>query len=351
MFIPFEPEYRQRYYQRLEAVFASGFLSEGTQVKEFEQSFARYTGLETAALCNGGAGLTALYEYAGVAGKEVIVPANTFWATTVAAKKAGARIIYADCNREDLCLSFEDVKNRITEQTAAVCVVHIGGHIAFDIEAIAKLCQERGIALIEDCCHAHGATYHGKAAGSWGLGGVYSFYATKTMPLGEGGMVVSSSPEVIDWVKLFRNYGKVVQDGQVSYAMDTGFNFRMGEVTAALGNVQMERMDAILSWKRALAKKFDQLFTHRVCVPEGMESGYYKYIVFDLALNEQTGQVFGKRDLGYNIERNPAVKMLPNTEWLVAHHACAPIWYGWEHAEKSVDELAQILLQDPKERQ
>jgi dTDP-4-amino-4,6-dideoxygalactose transaminase len=242
MIIPFEKNYREKYYKLLEEVFESGFLSEGKMLKKFEADFSEITGLQAMAVTNGGAALQIMYEYVGVRGKDVIVPANTFWATAAAAKRSGANLIYADCNKEDLCMSLEDLKKKVTKNTKAVCITHIGGHIAFQIEEIAAFCKERNIVLIEDCAHAHGAEYKGKTAGSWGLGGAYSFYATKTLPLGEGGIVVSNNKEFSEWLKYYRNYGKKVVNGKVSYEIKDGFNFRMNEVTAAFGVVQLERL-------------------------------------------------------------------------------------------------------------
>jgi dTDP-4-amino-4,6-dideoxygalactose transaminase len=195
---------------------------------------------------------------------------------------------------------------------------------------------------IEDCAHAHGASYNGKAAGSWGLGGAYSFYATKTMPLGEGGMVCSGSADFIEWFKYYRNYGKHVENGKVSYRLKNGFNFRMNEVTASLGIVQAERLPEILAWKRRLAEKYDGIFESRVKFPEGMVSGYYKYIVFDYELAEETGRVFSQSDFGPQIEG--LAYDLPNSRWIAEHHRCAPIWHGWGHADKPAGELAGLLI-------
>ena len=169
--IPFGEQDRSEYFALLKEVFNSGHWSDGPMLHRFEEAFAAFTGQQAVALANGGAALLALYEYVGVRDADVIVPANTFWATTVAAKRAGANVIYADCNQEDLCLSLDDLKRKVTPRTKAVCVVHIGGHIAFQIKEIAAFCRERGITLIEDCAHAHGATWNGRTAGSWGLGG------------------------------------------------------------------------------------------------------------------------------------------------------------------------------------
>lgn len=342
MKIPFSDKNRTAYFNLLTEVFDSNFLSEGRMVRTFEDDFSRFCGLESLAFSNGGTSLLALYTYAGVDGLEVIVPANTFYATAQAARMAGADLVYADCNRDDLCISLEDIKRKTTPRTRAVCVVHIGGHIAFEIEGIAAYCKEKGIVLIEDCAHAHGASFKGKTPGSWGLGGAYSFYATKTMPVGEGGMVCSNNNDFLVWAAYFRNYGKKVVDGRVKYMIPNGFNCRMNEVTAALGIVQLSRMSEILTWKKDLAVKYDRIFERRVLFPDKMISGYYKYVVFDYKLRQATGKVFDRSDFGPEIEGR--AYDLPNSVYIAEHHNCAPIWYGWEHADKSTEEIAGILL-------
>lgn len=343
MVLPFEKKYRERYYQLLDEVFMSNFWSDGKMTRRFEETFEEFTGLPSCAVTSGGTGLLSILEYVNVRNGEVIVPANTFWATAQAAKKAGAKVVYADCNQEDLCMSYADMVSKVTSDTKAVILVHIGGHIAFETEKIAKYCEEHHIALIEDCAHAHGAQWNGRSAGSYGLAGSYSFYATKTMPLGEGGMVVSRDRDFIAWMKKFRNYGKEVLNGNiVTYPMKEGFNYRISEFTAALGIVQMEHLPVILDWKRNLAEKYDRIFDKRVVMPDGMISGYYKYIVFDQKLREETGKVFNHTDFGNEIE---GISLeLPNSYWVAEHHKCAPIYYGWKQAELSVEEIERYLL-------
>lgn len=343
MIIPFETEQREKFYRLLDRVFDSSFWSEGEMTRSFEEKFGEFVGLPARSVANGGAGLLAILEYIDVKGKDVIVPANTFWATALAVKKAGGRVIYADNNRSDLCLSFEDMKRRVTANTRAVIVVHIGGHIAFEIDQIAENCRQNNLYLIEDCAHAHGASWNGRQGGDFGFAGAYSFYATKTMPTGEGGMVVSRDADFISWIEKYRNYGKKVIDGKVLYPVKDGFNYRMSEFAAALGIVQLERLSEILAWKQALAAKYDAIFERRVVLPRGMISGYYKYIVFGYPkLKEVTGQVFGIDDLGYRIEGLDL--SLENAEWIAGNHQCPPIFYGWEHADKSIDALRSILL-------
>lgn len=342
MVIPFEEKYRKEFYKLEEEIFDSSFWSEGGMQKRFEKDFGEYVKLGARAVSSGGAALLAILEYVDVRGKDVIVPANTFWADARAVQMAGGNVIFADCNRDDLCLSVEDLKKKVTPNTKAVIVVHIGGHIAFQIEEIVSFCRENNIELIEDCAHVHGGWWNEKTGGHYGIAGAYSFYATKTMPLGDGGMVVSKNPELLEWVEKYRNYGKEVRDGHVYYKLSNGFNLRINEFTAALGVIQTKRLPQILEWKRKLAKKYDQIFENRVRFPKGMESGYYKYIVFDTPLKQVTGQVFGPGDLGPRIAGVDAD--VPNSEWVVEHHKCAPIYLGYEYADDSVDELRRMLL-------
>jgi dTDP-4-amino-4,6-dideoxygalactose transaminase len=342
MNIYFNENNQKLFYKYAEEIFRSNFWSEGRMTCAFEDESEEVFGMPACAVSSGGAALFLLYQYTGVKGKDVIIPSNTSWATARAAKQAGANVIYADCNRSDLCLSFDDLKRKVTSNTAAVTVVHIGGHIAFDIERIAAFCHENNIILIEDCAHAHGAEWNNKKPGSWGIGGAYSFYATKTLTTGEGGLIVSKNRELISWAKTQRNYGKMVSDGTISYPSLTGFNFRISEFTAALGRIQLRNLPAILEWKTRLSEKYDQIFTNRVYFPPGMKSGFYKYIVFDYKLRQQTGKVFQPSDQCHRIE---GIRMdFPNSDWIGEHHSCTPMYCGWEPADRPVEEIAPLLL-------
>lgn len=369
-----EKKYREKYFNLVNKVFDSNFWSEGEMGETFERNFSKFINLESLAVTSGGAAILSILEYVDVKGWDVILPANTFWATAIAVKKAGGNPVYADCSKEDLCITLKEIKKNITRKTKAVIVVHIGGHIAFDIENIAKYCNKKGIFLIEDCAHAHGAEYKGVTAGAWGIAGAYSFYSTKTMPLGEGGMVVSKNKEFIDWLRSYRNYGKKKEKSGYSYLIKNGFNFRMNEVTAALGIIQLQRLPMILRWKRNLAKKYDKIFERRINFPEGMKSGYYKYIVFDYNLKETSGKVYAKSDLSNlidmnfnneisdteeieecmqqsrlpsavpNLIDNKSNLKLPNTYWIAEHHQCVPIYYGLEYSAYDIKKIKSKLF-------
>ncbi len=286
-------------------------------VARFEAAWEAYHEAPSVACSSWAGGALAALHFAGVQGETVLCPSNTFMATPLAAIRAGADVQFVDCNREDLCMSFADFERAAEEfKPRAAFLVHVGGHIAFDTERIAQYCAEHDIFLIEDCAHAHGAAWHGRRAGTWGDAGVYSLYATKTISTGEGGVLVSRRPELIEHTRAFRNYGKPSYDV-------AGLNFRMSEFTAALGLVQIERLPEIVAWKNAIAQsELDERHPSRLQLPEGMVSGLYKYIVFDW-LERSTGRVYDEpchRIMSHAVE-------LPNSDWVAENHSCVPLYY------------------------
>ncbi len=284
---------------------------------QFEQAWQEHNGLEAVALSSWAGGALAALHFAGVDGETVLCPSNTFMATPLAAIRAGADVQFVDCNREDLCMSFADFEAKAEQhKPKAAFLVHIGGHLAFDSQQIADYCAEHGIFLIEDCAHAHGASWNGRRPGTYGDAGVYSLYATKTISTGEGGVLVSKRPEVVSFARDFRNYGKPSHDVH-------GLNFRMSEFTAALGLVQIERLPEIVAWKNEVARaELDPIHPNRLQLPDGMTTGLYKYIVFDW-LERSTGRVYDQpchRILGHDVE-------LPNSDWVARNHSCVPLYY------------------------
>lgn len=320
-----------RLHRMWDEVIASQRWSEGPFTERFERIWAEWNGLPSVAVSSwAGAALAAL-EFIGVRDQVVLCPSNTFMATPLSVMKAGGRVEFVDCNRNDLCMSYEDFVLKAREhKPKAAWLVHIGGHLAFETEKIAAYCRQNGIRLLEDCAHAQGAEWNGKKPGSWGDAGVYSFYATKTISTGEGGMLVTRNKEMESFAREYRNYGKP------GYRIE-GLNFRMSEFTAALGCVQAERMPEIVAWKEDYARRvLDPRHPERVRLPEGMRSGWYKYIVFCAEARggapssvgrrpaePSTGKVYDSpchRILGRKVD-------LPNTDWVSQNHWCVPIYY------------------------
>ncbi len=315
--IGFDQRDRARLHALIDEVLDSERWSEGEMVARFEAAWASQGDAPAVALSSWAGGALAALEFAGVRGETVLCPSNTFMATPLAALGAGADVQFVDCNREDLCMSFADFeRNAERHRPRAVFLVHIGGHIAFDTERIADYCNQHGIFLIEDCAHAHGARWNGRKAGTYGDVGIYSLYATKTISTGEGGVLVSRRPEVIEHARAYRNYGKP------GYEV-SGLNFRMNEFTAALGLVQVERLPEIVAWKNRVAREqLDQKYPSRLELPAGMVSGLYKYIVFDW-FEPSIGRVYDEpchRIMGHDVE-------LPCSDWVARNHSCVPLYY------------------------
>jgi dTDP-4-amino-4,6-dideoxygalactose transaminase len=315
--IGFDSRDRARVLELWDRVLSSNQWSEGEMVQRFEAAWEVWNGLPAVAASSWAGGAMAALEFAGVRGETVLCPSNTFMATPLSVLKAGGRVAFVDCNRDDLCVSLEDFQAKAEKhKPKAAWLVHIGGHIAFDVAEIATFCADAGIFLIEDCAHAHGADWDGRKPGSWGDAGVYSLYATKTISTGEGGVLVTRNEELLEFARAYRNYGKP------SHQVE-GLNFRMSEFTAALGLVQTERLDEIVRWKNAYARsELDARYPARVELPEGMISGLYKYIVFD-QLERSTGRVYDTpchRLMGHADD-------LPNTDWVAGHHSCVPLYY------------------------
>jgi dTDP-4-amino-4,6-dideoxygalactose transaminase len=316
--IGFDHRDRVRLHALIDEVLDSERWTEGAMTERFEAAWEAYNGLPAVALSSWAGGALAALSFAGVRGETVLCPSNTFMATPLAAVSAGARVEFVDCNREDLCMSFADFEAKAERyRPRAAVLVHIGGHLAFDSERIAAYCRSEGIFLIEDCAHAHGGSWNGRRAGVFGDCGVYSLYATKTISTGEGGILVSRRPELVEYARAYRNYGKP------SYGV-AGLNFRMSEFSAALGLIGVERLPEIVDWKsQVAARELDPRYPSRIQLPDGMASGLYKYIVFDW-LERSTGRVYDEpchRIMGRSDVH------LPNTDWVAAHHSCVPLYY------------------------
>jgi perosamine synthetase len=316
--IGFDPRDRARFHALIDEVLDSGHWSEGDLTRRFEDAWERHNELPAVALSGWTGGALAALDFAQIGkGDTVLCPSNTFMATPLAVLHVGANVEFVDCNREDLCMSFQDFVAKAEKyKPKAAVLVHIGGHLAFDSQPIADYCQQEGIFLIEDCAHAHGASWNGRKPGSYGDVGVYSLYATKTISTGEGGVLVSKRPDLIAYARDFRNYGKP------TYQVH-GLNFRPSEFTSALGLVQVERLPEIVAWKNDVARsELDPSYPNRLMLPDGMVSGLYKYVVFDW-LDRSTGRVYDEpchRIMGHQVD-------LPNSDWVARNHSCVPLYY------------------------
>ncbi len=232
-------------------IVRSGWLTMGPEVEAFEREFAAALGAGHAvALANGTAALQLAYAAAGLGpGDELIVPALTFVATMNAGLHLGATPVVADCTSEsNLTLSVEDVARKLTPRTRLIVTMAYGGHAPAMVE-IMELARERGVAVVEDVCHAPLARLDGRALGTFGMAGAFSFFSNKNMATGEGGMMTTDDAELAARVRLLRSHGmtRPTWDRHRGHATDyevvlAGHNMRMDEIRAAIGREQLKKL-------------------------------------------------------------------------------------------------------------
>lgn len=224
----------------VQSVLASGMIAQGPVTTAFEHEFAAYCDVPHAVAVNSGtAALHAALLAAGVGpGDEVIVPAFTFFATASSVSMCGAKPVFADVDEATATLDPSNALERITPRTKAVIGVHLYGQPC-DAGAIGDLCTDKNLVFIEDSAQAHGATYHGKKTGSLGDLACFSFYATKNMATGEGGMVTATSDEYDDRLRRIINHGQ----SEKYLHTEPGYNYRLTDIASAMGREQLKKLD------------------------------------------------------------------------------------------------------------
>ncbi len=262
------------------AVMRSGMIAQGPKVEEFERAFAGYCGtVSGVAVSSGTAALHAALLALGVGeGDEVIVPAFTFFATASSVCMCGATPVFADVEEDTYTISIESLEKRLSPRTRAVIGVHLFGQ-PFSIRPVAEICGERGISLIEDAAQAHGARYHGTRVGGWGVAGCFSFYPTKNMTTGEGGLVTTNDTDLAGKIRRIINHG---QSEKYLHSV-LGYNYRMTDIGAAIGLVQLSKLEKMNSERRKTAAWYDRTIDcPGIVLPEivpGGEHVYHQYVI------------------------------------------------------------------------
>ena len=233
------PQLNQEEIDAVTEVLRSGMIAQGPGVEEFERAFAEYTGSEYAVAVNSGTAAlhTALLAHGIGKGDEVITSPFTFIATGNSVLYTGAKPVFADIETETYNIDPADIQEKISPKTRALLPVHLYGHPA-EMKAIRELAEDHDLTLIEDACQAHGASYFGKKVGAFGSG-TFSFYPTKNMTTGEGGMLTTGDREVAERAKMIRAHGS-----KQRYLHEmVGYNLRMTDIAAAIGLVQLKKLD------------------------------------------------------------------------------------------------------------
>jgi perosamine synthetase len=331
----------------------SGALTLGPIGRELEQNFAELCQTQHAvAVSSGTSALEIALRAIGVAGREVIVPANTFFATAAAVVHAGAQLRFADVERETLALDVRDLERRLTRDTAAVVLVHIGGVISPHTPELARMCAARGIAFIEDAAHAAGAMLNGKPAGSFGTAAAFSLYPTKIITSAEGGVLVTDDARIASEARIYLDQGKAGFTQNLHTRL--GYNWRMSEPHAAIGLTHMRHLSDFVAERNQIARRYDEALVgvskiETLRVPSACRSNYYKYLarlapdVDRTALKQRLRAEHGIGLAGevYELPLHlqpvfagiAAPGSLPVAEEVCARHVCLPVYQGMSEAE------------------
>lgn len=335
----------------VDRVLRSGDLAQGPEVRAFEEEFSRQLveGLPVVAVNSGTSGQHLGLLAAGIGpGDEVIVPSFTFAATANAVALTGAEPVFCDIDPETFCLDPAMAKELVTPRTKVIMPVHLFGHPA-NMTALVDLAKTFGLSIFEDAAQAHGAEIRGKKVGTFGIFATFSLYPTKNMTSGEGGMVACIDDEIARGVRLLRNQGMEKQyENEV-----IGYNNRMTDIHAAIGRVQLKRLNA---WTEKRRRNADFLSSRLqgVEVPteqNGFKHVYHQYTIrvrddrdgFAKALKKEHGVGCG---VYYPIPNHqlPSLKVfskdrsLPNTELAAEQVLSLPV-----HPFLSNRELGKIV--------
>lgn len=352
-----------------------GLLSMGNYVSEFESSFASYIGVKSSVATNSCSSALeiSLNSIEINPGDEVIIPAQTFIATGSSVVKAGGIPIFCEIDQNFL-IDIKDLKNKITSKTKAVIIVHFAGLIHEDIEELKIFLNKKNIFLIEDAAHAAGSLLNGKKAGSFGNVACFSFFSTKNMTTGEGGIIVSNEDKILKNASSIRNRGQDPESDNEQFSK-IGSNYRMTEFQALLGIYQLKRLDDFNRHRNKIAsiydKNFNSLFNSKVLSKqtkkEGNFSSFWKYwiILEDESFNPDDRstlkEMMAEDSISVDWAYSPLVHLqpvfrsmyniseghLPASERIASRHLCLPI-----HSlisEEDADFISKTLLKKIKQ--
>lgn len=342
------PQMGEEEKQSVWSALESGSLAQGARVRELEERFAALVGVPHAVATS--SGTTALHLSllaAGVEpGDEVITVPFTFIASAASILYTGARPAFVDIGEDDFCIDPDRVEAAITPRTRAIMPVSLYGQPA-DLPALAEIAERRGLALVEDAAQAHGAAIGERRSGSWGAG-CFSFYPTKNMTTGEGGMITTADGELAERARLLREHGM-----KVRYHHDVlGYNFRMTDVHAAIGLAQLAKLPGYNRRRREIAARYDAelrgVITPRV--RPGVTHVYHQYTI-RVAQRDAFAEALRERGVGSGIyypipvhRQKPFVDLgygderFPVTERLTGEVLSIPV-----HPSLSDDEVATVI--------
>ncbi|MCS7119994.1 MAG: DegT/DnrJ/EryC1/StrS family aminotransferase [Nitrososphaerota archaeon] len=350
-----KPLFTEETLRRIREVLESGILCHGPLTEQFEEEFRRRVGAEYAfAVSSGTAALHVVFMSLLKPGDEVIVPVFTFVSTASTVVLSGGKPVFADIDEETLTIDPVDVERKITRRTKAIVPVHLFGNAARMKELI-EIAEDHGLYLVNDAAQAHGTRIHGKDVGAYRDAACYSFYPTKTLTTGEGGMVTTLGKEIYEAGRMLRNHGQETRYRSVRL----GLNYRMTEIAAAIGLEQLRMLDEFLLKRRRNAEylmkgleEIDGLEPQKTT--EGAEHSYsYFTVQMDLEKFRCTRDEFVRAMNAENIEcivyyptplsKQPALRRYARTRCPVAEKVCGRVLSLPVHPGLSGEDLEKIL--------
>lgn len=337
------------------------FLNNGSHCGKLEKEFSEYHQSPFALTSNSGtSALELLLATQELKGKEVLVPTNTFTATIIPILRLGGKPIFVDC-AEDFSLCPNDLKNKLSANTVGVVTVHIGGRISPHTKTIQEFCKMKNLFFFEDAAHAHGATLEGKYAGEFSDGAAFSFYSTKVMTSGEGGILLTSHSQIYEQAKLLRNHGQESDN----YVTAEGHNYRMTEFSAIVGLHQLRRLREFVEKRTSIADFYNRSLSSlsNIQLPWPSDSSlpsFYKFLVVPdnkIDPDRITEQMWDKYQIKmagkvYPIpcHKQPVFSWAnnqhhPRAERLSKQHLCLPLWPHMDLAtqEKIIESFKRCL--------
>jgi len=306
--------------KEVEKILKSGWLTHGKYSNYFESEFSRFTDSKYSSLVsNCTAGLHLACKAMGFKkNDEVIVPAQTHVATAHAVEYTGAKAVFADINLYDGNINIESIKSKINKRTKGIIIVHFAGYPC-EIDKILKICRDNKLKLIEDCAHALGTYYKNKHVGNFGHAGVFSFYPTKQITTGEGGMVITSSKKIYNSVKQNKAFGidTDIKDRKVPglYNVNSlALNFRLTDFQACLGYFQLKRYKKELIQRKKIAKNYCKLLKKNKQVSFHNFMNNASYFIFPIFLKKKFKMklinLFKKNNIGFSIHYARPVNLM-----------------------------------------
>lgn len=357
--LQFDEDFRREFAEGCEQIFDEAYLTDHTFVRRFEQEFATYASTPFSVMTtNCTSALEVALKALGVEGKEVLLPTNTFIATHVAILNAGGIPRPLDVEADYFSLSPEKVANHITPETGAVITVHIGGLISPSITKLVELCEKNGVPLLEDCAHAHGASYQGTPAGSFGVAGCFSHYLTKVMTTGEGGSVVTHDEHLYDRMMSLRRFG-MDPNLSISHLLPGGHNFKVTEFQGLLGLLELKRLPQRLKQRQQIAAHYQQRLagTEWRAIGHAPDSvgSYYKQVVLPPYRRSKVSAFFASREIALTggvyyipLHQQPVYKeryahlSFPVSDAFCSTHICPPCYP--ELTLEDIDAVVDTML-------